>query len=102
VAENRTVAGVHFPHDSLAGALLGVTLGEWVAAAATGGPVPGPRTFSVKAAHDGAETTRESDPIDPFTLEALRRLMGEAKGPAADRLPTLASVWEAAQAEWAS
>jgi membrane-associated phospholipid phosphatase len=30
VAVNRTVAGVHFPVDSAAGALLGITLGEYL------------------------------------------------------------------------
>ena len=29
IAINRTVAGVHFPIDSVAGALLGLTLGEY-------------------------------------------------------------------------
>jgi membrane-associated phospholipid phosphatase len=36
IAVNRTIAGVHYPVDSAAGAVLGVTLGEYVAAMATG------------------------------------------------------------------
>ena len=31
IAANRTVAGVHFPSDSAAGALLGITLARWMA-----------------------------------------------------------------------
>ena len=31
IAVNRTVAGVHFPSDSAAGALLGMTLARWIA-----------------------------------------------------------------------
>ena len=34
IAINRTVAGVHYPVDSAAGAVLGITLGEYLAALA--------------------------------------------------------------------
>ena len=37
VAVNRTVAGVHFPIDSAAGAVLGLTLGQYFVARAVGG-----------------------------------------------------------------
>ena len=37
IAVNRTVAGVHFPVDSAAGQLLGLTLGDFFIARATGG-----------------------------------------------------------------
>jgi membrane-associated phospholipid phosphatase len=36
IAINRTVAGMHFPIDSAAGAVLGVTLGEYLVARARG------------------------------------------------------------------
>ena len=44
IAINRTVAGVHYPVDSAAGAVLGMTLGEYIFARATGEKVPS-RTF---------------------------------------------------------
>jgi hypothetical protein len=36
IAINRTVAGVHFPVDSVAGALLGLTLGQYLVTRASG------------------------------------------------------------------
>src|SRR3546814_18772370 len=36
IAINRTVAGLHFPVDSAAGALLGLTLGRYLAARCAG------------------------------------------------------------------
>ena len=41
IAINRTVAGVHFPVDSVAGAVLGLTLGKYLVARATGGDKSG-------------------------------------------------------------
>jgi membrane-associated phospholipid phosphatase len=35
IAINRTVAGVHFPADSVAGAILGLTLGQYLVARAS-------------------------------------------------------------------
>ena len=37
IAVNRTVAGVHFPADSIAGAMMGLVLGDYVVARARGG-----------------------------------------------------------------
>ena len=39
IAINRTVAGVHFPADSAAGAVLGIQLGRYLHARATGGTI---------------------------------------------------------------
>ncbi|WP_299971640.1 phosphatase PAP2 family protein [uncultured Roseobacter sp.] len=36
IAINRTVAGVHFPADSMAGAMLGLLIGQYLVARATG------------------------------------------------------------------
>ena len=88
IAENRMVVGVHFPFDSVAGAVLGVTLGEWVVAAATGGKVPPPRHYTPGA---------ERDPFQPDTVAAL--LQG-TPGAALTALPILAEVWANADKEW--
>ncbi|MCU0803234.1 MAG: phosphatase PAP2 family protein [Rhodobacteraceae bacterium] len=53
IADNRTVAGVHFPVDSAHGALLGLTTGLAVLAACLGGPNGVPTKMPVWQA-DGA------------------------------------------------
>ncbi len=40
VAENRVVAGVHYPIDSIAGMTLGQAIGKYVVSRCTGGDVP--------------------------------------------------------------
>jgi membrane-associated phospholipid phosphatase len=57
IAINRTVAGVHFPIDSVAGALLGLTLGEYFVARARGvaEPLPTGSAYRYRSAFfDGA------------------------------------------------
>lgn len=51
IAVNRTVAGVHFPIDTVAGALLGLTLGDYFVARANGAAAD--RTY-LPAHFDGA------------------------------------------------
>lgn len=49
ISANRTVAGVHFPVDSMAGAMLGTVLGNWMCALADVKAKGGsnPRAFNV-------------------------------------------------------
>jgi membrane-associated phospholipid phosphatase len=69
ISDNRTVAGVHYPHDSLCGLVLGVTLGEalvnWMSEAGETAvrtlDLPGP-----------------ANPIHDLTEESVRVLLGEA------------------------
>ena len=65
IATNRVVAGVHFPMDSMAGRMLGVTLGEYFVARCTSTTAaPGRfkrRTFNAGII-DGAPTTE----FNPF------------------------------------
>lgn len=52
IAINRTVAGVHFPADSAAGAVLGIQLGRYLMARGQGGTV-GSASFDGTAFRDG-------------------------------------------------
>jgi hypothetical protein len=62
IAINRTVAGVHFPADSAAGHLLGITLGEYVVGRCTGsGSGPGFKTFTARR-FNGASFANDFDP----------------------------------------
>ncbi len=58
IAANRTVAGVHFPSDSAAGAVLGVALGRYLAARARGSGAAQGHAFSGPDYHDNG-TTRD-------------------------------------------
>ncbi|MGH1481713.1 MAG: phosphatase PAP2 family protein [Geminicoccales bacterium] len=58
IAVNRTIAGVHFPVDSIAGSLLGLTLGQYLVARCT-------HDGGYKAwAFEGDQMTSITDPID--------------------------------------
>ena len=103
IAINRTIAGMHFPVDSVAGAVLGMTLGKYLVARATGGAAYEAWKF------DGAGYPEHQDfdwklqysvPDDKQTA-----VDGYVVGPMAQSDDTLASpilnvLWENARAEW--
>jgi hypothetical protein len=66
ISVNRTVAGVHFPADSLSGAMLGQTLGEYFCARAGAGTPVQAATF------DGPGVGSED-----FSLGTLMELSGD-------------------------
>jgi len=41
ISENRTVAGLHFPRDNFAGAVMGLSIGEYLVNALSGAPCTG-------------------------------------------------------------
>jgi membrane-associated phospholipid phosphatase len=128
IAINRTVAGVHFPIDSVAGALLGLTLGDYFLARVAK-PIP-PDTSRVYMAshfngtHSSAETTDflwtdifkivdPPDPLDPvngkviFGLEIVKPFNITPGGSNSIDLaindvasPALEWLWDKALAEW--
>jgi hypothetical protein len=102
IAINRTVAGVHFPVDSVAGQLLGLTLGEYFVARCTGDKYR-PRKFKGDA----------YTPTDDFDWRKL--VDGDTGNPPAGAAPGFADVgapqatqqspilewlWKRAKKEW--
>ncbi len=98
IAINRTVAGVHFPVDSAAGAALGMSLGNHLAARATGGVPAGwmfdSNSWGDQDFHLGVLSPMLGD-VDPDP-SALRSLDTATPEPDAG----LAWLWDQARAEW--
>ena len=96
LATNRTIAGVHFPTDSMAGAFLGISIGEFLVAKMSGSTDP------LKSRTYDAQNKNED-----FTLVTLdSELAGQTNmagnvvtggGPAEE---LLREIWTAAQSEW--
>jgi hypothetical protein len=97
IAQNRTVAGVHFPADSIAGRLLGTTLGEYFVSRCTG------NTSWQARKCDGAKIkgTQEFEPQSQKLAGngAFYALIG---APSTSTMsPLLNWLWAAAEKEWA-
>ena len=97
IATNRSIAGVHFPVDSAAGAVLGCAMGEALYRIATGTTDwPQPLNISFQPAAEGAA------PFD-LTLGWLKQQLDPdaASGltPVSDSI--LGTLWAQAAAEWA-
>lgn len=115
VAINRTVAGVHFPVDSAAGQLLGLTLGEYFVCRATSSLTnPGQYSGRYEAwRFNGSQFVGNDD----FDWRLQYRVSTDARAPEPPRspppwavsltaqtnvapAPLLARLWSLAQAEW--
>ncbi|MCX7646466.1 MAG: phosphatase PAP2 family protein [Rhodobacteraceae bacterium] len=88
IATNRTVAGVHFPVDSRAGAFVGCLLGEAFAALASG------------ARPGGGQLAIRPDENPDFTLAQLHADLPPPGGGRAARHEVVAWFWARALAEW--
>lgn len=111
IAANRTVAGVHFPVDSHAGAWLGCYIGEAVHAIATGGQLS-KEDFALPdhevaggsdEAHQDADIAVPQATID-FLLTTLT-VFPSASTTAYETItsnPIIKRLWDDAQAEWPS
>ena len=101
IAINRTVAGVHFPVDSAAGCLLGLTLGQYFAARCRGA-----RDYS-SWKFEGSRFSGDFDWRDLYDVEHARqkapvfvKALGDQpleKDPGA---PNLEFLWKKAVEEW--
>jgi membrane-associated phospholipid phosphatase len=112
VAINRTVAGVHFPVDSAAGCVLGLTLGAYMTVRCTGSGKYIPWKFDGTAyplpsagnppPNDGDFYWRELFKVEPT---AEQKATGYAtplasSGLSADQSPILEKLWTKALEEW--
>jgi len=110
VAINRTVAGVHFPVDSAAGAMLGLTLGEYLtrrfrarqtysAWSFIGRNYPVDRDFDWSDWYEpiAGDQTAPNPNGNPPIAEPIGNLLGHPLGAAS---PILVWLWNKALAEW--
>ncbi len=104
IAVNRTVAGVHFPVDSLAGAALGLMLGDYIVSLAKQdageigafkfvGSEMGSRDFLFGSYFAGTALQLQDG------ISELPQNVGLAHG--VEDAPTLAWLWTKAMEEWA-
>jgi len=112
IAVNRTVAGLHFPVDSAAGALLGLTLAEYLIGLCTGADSYRPSTFDgtkypINAERRGVGTDfnwEELYDADNLQLRidgtAARFAKIERRRPYGERSMPLRWLWNKAKAEW--
>jgi len=94
IAQNREVAGVHFPVDSMAGCLLGDTLAWHVAAVGSQGEVP---RWSGRFDAREDPTQLRSPGMDHGTFQHRE---ADVDKPSRQRASTVAWLWNAAREEW--
>jgi membrane-associated phospholipid phosphatase len=89
IAVNRTIAGLHFPIDSAAGALLGCAIGDAVFALSNTGGKIAPRSFVAEAF------------TGDFEVNWLKKnVQTAADGSAATSHPLAIALWDMAKEEW--
>jgi hypothetical protein len=96
IASNRSVAGVHFPVDSAAGAIIGCLMGDALYRVATGATDwPDMQEISFAPVPD-------SDPPFDLTLRWLRdQLPADAAGGSSpDQTSIFGKLWKEAAEEW--
>ena len=99
IATNRVVAGVHFPIDSMAGRLLGVTLAEYALARFTSAGTWTERRFDGAALTGREDFDPERQPLDRNVKACPYHLIG-SPGPMPAGSPVLKHLWGKAQGEW--
>ncbi len=101
VAENRIVAGVHFPVDTLGGIALGYWLGNYVlqAAGVAGVAVPQTATFDPVATTSIMGEAWLMDPSRQYS-GFYGAVLGQNQIPAGANFDILKVVWDKAAKEW--
>lgn len=94
IAQNREVAGVHFPVDSMAGCLLGDTLAWHLAAVGSQGELA---RCSGRFDARGGSTQLRGPGMDYGTFQRRQADVDQASRP---RASTVAWLWKAAREEW--
>ena len=97
IANNRVVAGLHYPMDSLVGATLGETLARYLVARASGATVTG---WRFNGMHDelGAMQAGEKALGDALGDDVARSRLADAAN--VGKSEPLAWLWQQARAEW--
>jgi len=92
ITNNRTIAGLHFPLDNYAGALLGVALGRCLISTGTGLKLPAEAKFT---------GVGHLDPMAHFHLEGCGDLVGVKPTDTAPYPDDIfAYIWNRATKEW--
>ena len=107
IAINRTVAGVHFPVDSAAGMVLGLTLSEYWIARCSKKMTFNPRVFSGAKFKGDFSYTKTLSNLDKYAAKSDSKQdsgksgkenEGYCEGPA--QSPVLKHLWQMALKEW--
>jgi hypothetical protein len=107
IAINRTVAGVHYPVDSMAGCLLGLTMGNYLVARSTGKASYVAWTFQGEAVVSNEDFNWQAlldvNATDAGTQVSNASYVIEDGEQNEERLgsPILAWLWKKAVDEWA-
>jgi hypothetical protein len=107
IAINRTVAGVHFPVDSAAGAVLGMTLGHYLVCRCNGDGRYEAHLFDGTTFPDTGDFvwteiydhTKVPPQDNPFKRPVYVTAIGD-ENISGDRSPMLQKLWRRAKAEW--
>jgi PAP2 superfamily len=97
IAVNRTVAGVHFPMDSAAGAMLGIVLGQVIVAMATPMTKVTGGTFNASNTDDFLFSSIKKSFDDPWAIPNVEKLK---KAATVNNDPALTWLWGKAIAEF--
>jgi len=101
IAVNRTVAGVHFPVDSMCGRMLGTALGEYFVGRCVGTTTAlNSRTFN--ASWIDANPSTDFNPFSADQDLAAGKLYSESPGANVTQSLLMSELWGKARDEWST